>query len=326
MSKTVGILGATGLVGNEIKKRLEERNLDIDKIRFFASASSKGSKISFNGVEHEVEELTEDNIKGVDYLFFAAGGDISKEYAKKAVENGSVVIDNSSEFRMDKDVPLIIPEVNPEDIKNHKGIIANPNCSTIQSVLSLYPIYKAYGLKRIVYSTYQSVSGSGKAGLEDLDRTINNGKGEFYPHNIAYNLIPHIDDFLENGYTKEEMKMIEETNKILKSNIGVTATTVRVPIKFSHAVSINLETDKEFQMEDIFKLYKDVDGIILKDNIEEQIYPTPLIAEGKDEVFVGRIRRDFSLKNGINLWSVADNIRKGASTNAVQILELLLKG
>lgn len=325
MTKSVGVIGGTGLVGGEIIKRLEERDLDID-LRVFASKSSVGKTIDYKGKSLQVEELSEENIRDTDYLFFAAGGNISKEYARKAVKNGSIVIDNSSEFRMEEDVPLIIPEVNPEEIKYHLGIIANPNCSTIQSVLGIYPIYKKYGIKRLIYSTYQSVSGSGLGGLNDLASTIEGGENQFYPEKIAYNLLPHIDVFLENGYSKEEMKMIEETNKILNSSIKITATTVRVPVKYAHAVSINIETESDFKVEDVFKLYREtsINGLKLVDDLEKNLYPTPLRAEGNDDVLVGRLRRDFSLDRGINLWCVADNIRKGASTNAVQILELLL--
>ena len=326
MGITIGVVGATGLVGEEIIKRIGERNIQFENIRFFASKKSEGKKILLKGKEYFIEELREDNIKGIDYLLFAAGGDISRKYARKAVEKGTIVIDNSSEFRMDKDVPLIIPEINGDEIKKHKGIIANPNCSTIQAVMSISPIYERYGIERIVYSSYQSVSGSGKGGILDLERTINGEKEEFYPIPIGYNLIPHIDDFLDNGYTKEEMKMINETNKILNDNIKITATTVRVPVKYSHSISINLETKENFSMTDVLNLFKNAKGIILKDDIKNNIYPTPIDAEGRDEIFVGRIRRDYSLENGINLWSVGDNIRKGASTNAVQILELLLKG
>lgn len=325
MSKIIGVVGATGLVGTEIIKRLEERDLDIC-VRAFASKSSAGKKIPYKNTELVVEELTEESIRGTDYLLFAAGGAISRKYAPVAVSQGAVVIDNSSEFRMDAQVPLIVPEINGHAAQNHQGIIANPNCSTIQSVLALYPICQKYGLKRVIYSTYQSVSGSGMEGLADLERTSEGGENEFYPYKIAFNLLPQIDDFLENGYTKEEMKMINETQKILEKEIRITATTVRVPTRFSHAVSINLETEQPFDLEDVFALYRDsgIRGLVLQDDVKHKIYPMPLTAEGSDNVYVGRIRRDFSLDQGLNLWCVSDNIRKGASTNAVQILELLL--
>lgn len=324
MAASIGIVGATGLVGQEIRKRIEERDLKFKNIRFFASKRSAGKEIKFKGQPAYIEEVSLENIKGIDYLIFAAGGSVSEKYAKAAVDQGSIVIDNSSVFRMDKDVPLIVPEINGQDIVNHKGIIANPNCSTTQAVMSVYPIYREYGIKRIIYSTYQSVSGSGREGLLDLERTTKGEEAEFYPYPIGHNLIPHIDDFLDNGYTKEEMKMIEETNKILNSQIKITATTVRVPVKYSHAISINVETEKAFEIGDIHGLYKDLDGLILKDDIKNKIYPMPIDGEGRDQVFVGRIRKDYSIENGINLWSVTDNIRKGASTNAVQILGLLL--
>ena len=326
MRKIVGVVGATGLVGSEIIKRLEEKNLDI-QVRLFASAKSAGQKRTYKNQEIIVEELTEDHIKGCDYLLFAAGGSVSKKYAPIAVQNGSIVVDNSSEFRMDPNVPLVVPEINADAIQNHKGIIANPNCSTIQSVLALYPVFQKYGAKRIVYSTYQSVSGTGVGGLEDLDRTQAGGENKVYPYKIANNMIPHIDVFLDNGYSKEEIKMINETQKIFGKDIKITATAVRVPARFSHCVSINVETEQPFELDNIFELYRNASAspIVLQDDLANNIYPMPILAEGKDEVFVGRIRRDFSLDNGLNIWCAADNIRKGASTNAVQILELLLK-
>lgn len=326
MRKIVGVVGATGLVGSEIIKRLEEKNLEI-QVRLFASAKSAGQKRTYKNQEIIVEELTEDHIKGCDYLLFAAGGSVSKKYAPIAVQNGSIVVDNSSEFRMDPNVPLVVPEINADAIQNHKGIIANPNCSTIQSVLALYPVFQKYGAKRIVYSTYQSVSGTGVGGLEDLDRTQAGGENKVYPYKIANNMIPHIDVFLDNGYSKEEIKMINETQKIFGKDIKITATAVRVPARFSHCVSINVETEQPFELDNIFELYRNASAshIVLQDDLANNIYPMPILAEGKDEVFVGRIRRDFSLDNGLNIWCAADNIRKGASTNAVQILELLLK-
>ncbi len=326
MSKTVGVVGATGLVGTEMIKRLEERDLDIT-VRLFASEASAGKQLSYKDKQIPVEALNEESIRGVDFFLFAAGGDTSRKYAPLAAQNGSIVIDNSSEFRMDPDVPLVVPEINAHALQAHRGIIANPNCSTIQSVLALYPIIRAYGVKRIVYSTYQSVSGSGLEGLADLERTVAGGSNEFYVHPIAYNMLPHIDVFLDNAYTKEEQKMIDETQKIFEQKIRITATAVRVPSRYAHCVSINVETEKPFEIDDIFALYRkaDVPGLVLQDDVAKNIYPMPITAQGKDEVFVGRIRRDFSVDNGLNLWCVSDNIRKGASTNAVQILELLLK-
>lgn len=325
MKKKVGIVGATGLVGTEMIKRLEERSLDVT-VELFASKSSAGKKIPFKNTVLQVQELTESSLLHLDYLLFAAGGEVSKQYAPIAASKGIIVIDNSSEFRMDPNVPLVVPEINAHALKHHKGIIANPNCSTIQSVLALYPIVKKYGAKRIIYSTYQSVSGSGLDGLADLEATSKGDTPRFYPYKIANNLLPHIDVFLDNGYTKEETKMILETQKIFEKDICVTATAVRVPTQYAHAVSINLETEQAFALEEVLSLYQTakIPGLVLQDDPNQNLYPMPLTAEGKDEVFVGRIRRDFSTENGLNLWCVSDNIRKGASTNAVQILEHLL--
>lgn len=317
----IAIIGATGLVGSTMLKILEERNYPINNLFLFSSKKSAGCIVKFKGKEYIVEELEEESFnRDIDIALFAAGGTVSKKFAPYAVEKGIQVIDNSSVFRMDKDIPLIVPEVNPDDIKANKGIIANPNCSTIQSVLPLKPLYDKYGIKRVIYSTYQSVSGSGLGGLRDLEE----GNIEFYPYPIQYNVFPHIDEFLENGYTKEEMKMIEETKKILKDdNIRVTATTVRVPVKYSHSVSINIELEKPFNLEEIKKDLKEFNGIVVMDDIKNNIFPMAIDVEGKDEVYVGRIRRDYSLDNGLNIWVVADNIRKGAATNAVQIAELV---
>ena len=227
---------------------------------------------------------------------------------------------------MDKDIPLVVPEVNPDDVKWNSGIIANPNCSTIQSVVPLKVLHDAYKIKRIVYSTYQAVSGSGVGGIEDLDNTVKGGENKKYPYKIAYNCLPHIDNFMDNGYTKEEIKMIEETKKILNDyDLRITATTVRVPVKYGHSISINVEFEKEFKLEDVFELFNNAEGIILQDDVKNNIYPMSINCEGKDEVFVGRIRRDYSLDSGLNLWVVADNIRKGAATNTVQIAEILVK-
>ena len=318
----LAVVGATGMVGRTIIELLEERNIPFKDIRFLASKRSAGQTVSFKGQDYKVEELREDSFKDVDYAFFAAGGAISEAYANAATGAGAVVIDNSSVFRMHKDVPLVVPEVNPEDIKGHKGIIANPNCSTTQAVVPLRDLHSKYNIKRIVYSTYQSVSGSGVDALDDLRNSTKN----FYPHKIAGNLIPHIDLFEDNGYTKEEMKMIHETKKILADDkIRITATAVRVPVEYSHALSINLEFEEAFEIEDIRKTLENTQGVVVMDEPEKNLYPLPIDIKGKDEVYVGRIRRDFSLDNGLNLWVVADNIRKGAATNAVQILELLIR-
>ncbi|WP_010293107.1 aspartate-semialdehyde dehydrogenase [Clostridium senegalense] len=328
MNYNVAVVGATGMVGRQFISILEERNFPIDNIYFFSSKRSAGSTLVFKNKKVIVEELTEANIKNkkITFALFSAGGDTSLKFAKTFVKYGAIVIDNSSAFRMDPDVPLVVPEVNWEDIKNHKGIIANPNCSTIQAMVALKPLYDVYGIDRIIYSTYQAVSGAGLGGFKDLE---NGSKGESpkkFTSPIAFNLIPQIDVFLENGYTKEEMKMINETRKIFHDDsLKITATTVRVPVYHGHSESINVELKSSFNIEDIFKLYASSKGIVLKDDIENCIYPMPIDVAGKDEVYVGRIRRDFSTDNGINLWVVADNIRKGAALNAIQIAEVFIE-
>ncbi len=318
----LAVVGATGLVGSTIIKVLEERDFQVNKIKFLASKRSAGSKILFKDREYIVEELNKNSFGDVEYALFAAGGAISEQYAEIAVENGVIVIDNSSVFRMREDVPLLVPEVNPQDIKWNNGIIANPNCSTTQAVVPLKKLHSRLKIKRIVYSTYQAVSGSGLKGLDDLK----NGTKDCYPHNITGNVIPHIDVFEKNGYTKEEMKMINETKKILNDdNINITATAVRVPVEYSHSISINLEFEKPFELEEVRAILEATNGVVVMDDINTNLYPLPSDIRGKDSVYVGRIRRDFSVENGINLWVVADNVRKGAATNAVQILELLVK-
>ena len=323
----VAILGATGVVGRTFLKILEERKFPIKNLYLFSSAKSKGSKIKFNDKEYIVEELKEDSFnRDIQIALFSAGGEISSKYAPIAVSKGIVVVDNSSHFRMDPNVPLVIPEVNGDKVKNHKGIIANPNCSTIQAVLPLKPLHDKYKIKRVVYSTYQAVSGSGINGINDLEKGILGEDNNFYPHQIAYNCIPHIDVFAENGYTKEEMKMINETKKIFNDiDMNVTATTVRVPVKNCHSESINVEFEEPFDLSYLVASLDEMNGVSVVDDIGINEYPMPLNCTGKDEVFVGRIRRDFSVDNGINMWVVADNIRKGAATNAIQIAELLLK-
>lgn len=322
----IGIVGATGMVGRTFLNIMEERNFPVDNLYLFASAKSKGTIIDFNNKEYKVEELNEKSFdKPMDMVLFSAGGNISKKYAPIAKEKGIVVIDNSSAWRMEDWVPLIVPEVNGDSIDEHQGIIANPNCSTIQSVVPLKPLNDKYKLKRVIFSTYQAVSGSGVGGLNDLEKGLSSPYHNKYPHPIAFNVLPHIDDFLDNGYTKEEMKMIEETRKILKEpNLQITATTVRVPVKYGHAVSANIELEKDFELKDIFNLFKNSNGIEVLDDPVNNIYPMPILAEGKDKVYVGRIRRDFSVKNGLNIWIVADNSRKGAATNTIQIAELLI--
>lgn len=324
----VALVGATGMVGRTFIKVLEERNFPIDNVYLFSSAKSAGTTVNLFGKDIVVEELNENSFddKNIQIALFSAGGSISAKYAPIAASKGVIVVDNSSQWRMHPEVPLVVPEVNPEAVKNHKGIIANPNCSTIQAMVPLKPLHDKYGLKRVVYSTYQAVSGSGVRGVQDLEDGIQGKPNTFYPHPIAFNCLPHIDVFEENGYTKEEIKMINETLKILDdSNIKVTATTVRVPVRGAHSESINLEFNKSFELEDIFNTLKNTEGVVVVDNPANNEYPLAINAEGHDEVYVGRIRRDFSVDNGINMWVVADNIRKGAATNAVQIAELLLK-
>ena len=322
----VAIVGATGLVGRSFIKVLEEKKLPIESYTLFASKRSAGSKLSLLGKEYEVQELNEHSFdSGFDYALFSAGGDISKKYAPIAAKKGCIVIDNSSYFRMHKDVPLVVPEVNFEDVHKNNGIIANPNCSTIQAMLPLKALDDKYGIKRVIYSTYQAVSGAGKSALDDLANADNNKPLKKFPHPIFNNCLPHIDSFLDNGYTKEEMKMINETRKILHHpDLRVTATTVRVPVSNSHSESINVELEKNFEMDDLINTLRNFPNIIIVDNPEKNEYPMPINATGHDEVFVGRIRRDDSVKSGVNLWVVADNIRKGAASNAVQILEKLI--
>lgn len=326
----VAVVGATGMVGGKFLEVLTERQLPVDNYYLFASAKSAGKKIDFMGKEHTVIELTKENVislKGkVDFALFSAGGGVSKEFAPVFVEAGAIVVDNSSQWRMYDDVPLVVPEVNPEDVKWNHGIIANPNCSTIQAVVALKPLYDKFGIKRIVYSTYQAVSGAGVAGYNDLKDGINGAAPKKFPRPIAFNMLPHIDVFMEDGYTKEEWKMIVETRKILHDqSLRVTATTVRVPVFYGHSESINVEFCKKCEKQDVVNALENFPGIVVMDDVKNNVYPTPLDAENHDEVFVGRIRMDESVDSGANLWVVADNIRKGAATNAVQIVELLIK-
>lgn len=322
----VAVVGATGVVGSKMIEVLEESKIEVENFYAFSSKRSAGKKVTYNNKEYVVEELTKDSFnRDIDFALFSAGGGTSLEFAPIASKNNVVVIDNSSAFRMEEDVPLVVPEVNPLDALKTKGIIANPNCSTIQAVVALKPLYDAFKIKRIVYSTYQAVAGSGIKGIKDLEEGINGGKNEFYPVQIAYNCLPHIDSFTENGYTKEELKMVNETHKILGDySIKVTATTVRVPVYKGHSESINVEFEKPFEIEKVKEILSNAPGIIVIDDINKPSYPTVLDCVDKNEVFVGRIRRDFSVDNGVNLWVVADNIRKGAATNAVQIAQYLI--
>ena len=330
----VAVVGATGMVGNKFLEVLTEKQLPVDNYYLFASSKSAGKTIDFMGKPHTVIELTEDNVKAhkVDIALFSAGGSVSAKFAPIFASQGAVVIDNSSQWRMDKNVPLVVPEVNPQDIDWNSGIIANPNCSTIQAMVALKPLHEKYGLKRVVYSTYQAVSGAGVAGYNDLlDGLKAFVNGEEYqtkkfPYPIANNLIPQIDVFLPNGYTKEEEKMIKETKKILgDQTIKVTATTVRVPVLNSHSESINLECNKPCTREGIIEALKGQKGLIVIDDDANCKYPMPKDATGHDEVYVGRIRIDDTVESGCNIWCVADNIRKGAASNAVQIAEYMIK-
>ena len=320
---TMAVVGATGMVGNMFLKVLEERNLPVDQYYLYASAKSAGKTVRFMGKDHTVIELKPENIvdKKIDIALFSAGGSVSKEYAPIFAAQGTVVIDNSSQWRTDPSVPLVVPEVNGEAALKHNGIIANPNCSTIQAVVALKPLYDTYGIKRVIYSTYQAVSGAGVAGYNDLK----NGTTNKFQYPIANNLIPQIDVFLENGYTKEEQKMIFETKKIFDDqSIKVTATTVRVPVFHGHSESINVEFNKPCTLEGIKAALAAGEGIVIVDDIANQKYPMPIYAEDTDPVYVGRIRLDDTVESGCNLWVVADNIRKGAATNAVQIAQYLI--
>lgn len=323
----IAIVGATGLVGRKVIEILQEYNISTENLGLFASSKSAGTEFIINNKKHIVKELTEDSfLEHFDYAIFSAGGDISKHYAPIAAQNGCIVIDNSSAFRMNPNVPLVVPEVNPEEIFNNHGIISNPNCSTIQAVIPLKVLDTHYNIKRIVYSTYQAVSGAGNKGITDLENTMQGLEPQKFPYPIANNCIPHIDSFLENGYTKEEEKMINETRKILKKpNLRITATTVRVPVINSHSESINVEFEKDFDLDELKNILSNSNGIVVQDDIYNNIYPLATNATGHDESFVGRIRRDFSVESGINFWCVGDNVRKGAASNAVQILKKLIE-
>ena len=324
---SIAVVGATGMVGRTFLKVLEEEKLPVENYYLFASAHSAGKKLTFMGKEYTVEELSENSFdRGIDIALFSAGGSTSEKYAPIAASKGCVVIDNSSAWRMDKNVPLVVPEVNPEDIKRNKGIIANPNCSTIQAMVALKPLDDKYKIKRIVYSTYQAVSGAGLGGWNDLENGLKGEKPTKFPHPIANNCLPHIDVFLPNGYTKEEMKMVNETHKILgRDDIRITATTVRVPVFNSHSESINVEFYNQFDLKELVQTLKDAPGVIVQDDPENNVYPMAINATGTNETYVGRIRRDESVESGVNLWVVADNIRKGAAANAVQIAKKLIE-
>lgn len=330
MGKRVAVVGATGAVGIEMIKTLEKRNFPVDELVLLASSRSVGKKLKFKGKEIAVKELTKDSFKNIDIALFSAGGSISKEFCPIAAKSGAVVVDNSSAFRMDKDVPLVVPEVNPEDIKKHKGIIANPNCSTIIMVVALNPIHKLSRIKRVVVSTYQAVSGAGASAMEEFVQQTRDFLGgeplkiEKFAHQIAFNLIPHIDVFTDNGYTKEEMKMVNETRKIMHDDaIKVAATTIRVPVLRSHSESVLVETEKKLTPAQVREALKKAPGIEVQDDPANKVYPMPFFTSEKYDVAVGRIREDLSSDNGICFWVVGDQLLKGAALNAVQIAELL---
>ncbi len=329
---TVAVAGATGLVGREMIEILEERDFPVGELVMLASERSEGERVAFKGKNVLVRRLARDSFKDVDIALFSAGAERSLEFAPAAVKSGAIVIDNSSAFRMDPKVPLIVPEINAHAVEGHSGVIANPNCSTIAMVLVLKPIHDKAKIKRVVVTTFQSVSGTGKKGMDELAQqtvallNFKDVETKVYPHQIAFNCLPHIDAFLDNGYTKEEMKMVNETRKIMEDDsLGVTATTVRVPVFRCHAESVNIETETKISANEVRAVLAAAPGIIVFDDPKKKIYPLAMDVVGKDEVYVGRIREDESLPNGINLWLVSDNLRKGAALNAVQIAELLIK-
>lgn len=320
----IAVVGATGLVGRNMIKVLQERQLPIKNLIPLASAKSAGTEIEFNGESIKVEELHENSFEGMDIALFSAGGSVSMQFAPIAAKSGCIVVDNSSAWRMTPTVPLVVPEVNPQDLEGHNGIIANPNCSTIQLMVAVKPILDKYGIKRLVCSTYQSISGAGQKGVDKLQNEINGDKID-EGHKIAYNAIFHpLSD--NDGFTEEEFKMYNETRKILnKPDMNIAYTCVRLPILGGHAESVNLELEKEYKMNELIELLDNSEGLVIMDDMKEEIYPTPLFVNEKDEVFVGRIRRDRSVDNGLYLWVVADNLRKGAATNAVQIAQEIIK-
>ncbi len=335
MGVNVAVVGATGAVGTEMLKVLERRDFPVDELRPLASSRSAGKKVPFRGKEVQIQELTENSFEGIKIALFSAGGDISKQFVPYAIESNSVVVDNTSAFRMDEDVPLVVPEVNANKISEHNGVIANPNCSTIQLVVVLKPIHDAVKIKRVVISTYQAVSGAGLKAMDELKKETEyllSNDGEYnrsvFPHQIAFNALPQIpqsDAFLQNGYTSEEMKMINETKKIMDDDsLRITATTVRVPVFRGHSESVNIETQEKISADDARNLLSKADGVVVLDDPSRQLYPLATDAAGKDETFVGRIREDNSVENGLCLWIVSDNLLKGAALNAVQIAEKLL--
>ena len=333
MSQHVAIAGATGAVGTEFLKLLEARDFPMKSLRLLASSRSAGSKLKFRGENLEVEELTPKSFKGIDIAFFSAGGSRSKEFAPHAVDSGAVVIDNSSAFRMDEKVPLVVPEINPKQAFEHQGLIGNPNCSTIQMVVALNPIHRAANIQRVVVSTYQAVSGAGASAMEELKQQLRAWandepmKQEVFPTQIAFNLFPHIDVFQDNGYTKEEMKMVHETRKIMNApNMQISATCVRVPVLRAHSEAVWVETEKPLSESEARELFEKEPGIVVQDERESGGYPTPWHITETQETYVGRIRKDISHPNGLTFWVVADQLYKGAALNAIQIAEVLQQG
>jgi len=324
----VAVVGATGMVGRTMVKVLEERAFPVNRLILLASERSAGKEIPFHGKPVPVQKLEPEKFKNIEFALFSAGASVSKEFAPHAVRYGAVVIDNSSAFRMDEGVPLVVPEVNRRQIFKHKGIIANPNCSTIQMVVVLKPLHDRFKIKRVVVSTYQSVTGAGNKAVIQLQEELagRTPKEAKFPHRIAFNCLPHIDIFFDDGYTKEEVKMMKETQKIMGEPIKVTATTVRVPVIGGHSESVNIEFEKKASPDEVREILAKTAGVVVQDDPKNNIYPMPINAHEKDDVFVGRIRRDETVTNGINLWIVSDNIRKGAATNAVQIAEVLALG
>ena len=328
----VAVAGATGAVGEEMLKILAQRDFPVKNLRMFASERSEGKIVEFEGEKLRVENLGTSSFQNIDIALFSAGASISRERSPQFARHGAVVVDNSSAFRMDKDVPLIVPEVNPHAVENHKGIIANPNCSTIQLVVAINPIHQRAKIKRMVIATFQAVSGTGREAIVELKRQAEDylkGKNcvnEVYPHQIAFNLLPHIGSFLPSGYTDEEMKLTNETRKIMEdASINVTCTCVRVPVLISHSEAVTLETEKNLSVEEAREILSDAPGVMVEDDPEHNVYPLPINAAAKDEVFVGRIRKDESAPNSINMWIVSDNLRKGAALNTIQIAELLIQ-
>ncbi|MDW7740342.1 MAG: aspartate-semialdehyde dehydrogenase [Bacillota bacterium] len=336
----VAVVGATGMVGQKMIEVLVERKFPYNNLKLLASSRSADQNVTVDGKSYKVEELSKGSLDGVDFAFFSAGESISKEHSPEAAKAGTIIIDNSNAFRMEKDVPLVVPEVNPQAVFSHKGIIANPNCSTIQMVVALEPLHRKATLKRVVASTYQAVSGAGKEAVEELfeqSRAHLAGEAvnaEYIPHKgalrsyqLAFNCVPQIDIFVDNGYCKEETKMINETRKIMNlPDLAITTTTVRIPVVTGHSIALNVEFEEPISPDEAKVLLKETPGVAVLDNPEQLEYPTPLAAADYDDVYVGRIRQDFSVKNGLNLWVVSDNIRKGAATNSIQIAELLISG